>query len=328
MKILSKRERTRRAGATILRTLVSLVLLVLLFSRVNWEEFFQVLEGLNLVYLLFIIVLFYLSIGLSTYKWRAILIYLSIREKLSRLIAIYMIGVYVSNFLPTTVGGDSYRFIRLRSDHPDASDRILSSMVLERGYGFLTLLIANLVLLVVYWQTLQTSQLLFEIEVLIAIGVVALTLLALFGRGVLVRLTAWKSIFNPMVRFADLLAVRDLRTVFVAVVTSLVFVLTTGVSLGLYYRAAGEPISWVYALYVTTVLGIIGIVPLTINGLGLVELIQTLLLGLVGVPLEIVLAVSVLQRVMRLLLSLPGAALYFGGSMRVTQRLDETNDGS
>jgi uncharacterized protein (TIRG00374 family) len=306
----------------LLRAAVSLGLLALLFSRVDWDQFFQVLEGFEGFYLFFIAILFYLSILLSTWKWQAILIYLGISDRFRRLLSIYTIGVYFGNFLPTSVGGDSYRFVKLRADHPGASDRIISSMLLERGYGYLTLLLVNLLLLVFYREALRASDLLFWIEVLIAAGVIGLLVAALFARSAFEKLASWKPALGFLTRLLDLLSVRDPRTVAVAAGTSLLFVLTTGAGLWLYYRGAGEEVSPVYALFVTTLVGIVGILPLTINGLGLVELVQAALFGLIGVPLETVLAVSLLQRVMRLVLSLPGAALYFGGSTRLARRPD------
>jgi uncharacterized membrane protein YbhN (UPF0104 family) len=312
-------EAGRKTALTLLRAAVSLGLLALLFSQVDWGEFFQVLKDFDRLYLISIILLFYLSILLSTIKWQAILEYLGIPESFRSLLSTYMIGVYFGNFLPTSVGGDTYRFIRLRADYPGASDRILTSMLLERGYGYLTLLLVNLVLLAFFWEALRSSQLLFWIEVLIAAGVIALVLAALFARPALGKLAAWRPFLRPLTRLADLLAIKDVRTVAISAGTSLLFVLITGASLALYYRGAGEQVSPVYALFVTTLVGIVGILPLTINGLGLVELIQAALFGLIGIPLETVLAVSLLQRVMRLLLSLPGAALYFRGSTRLAK---------
>lgn len=325
-------ERRRQTWPFLLRTLVSLTLLVLILLQVDWSTFYQILRDLSPIFLVFPILGYYANIGLSTYKWQAILAYLKIKERLGELLSTYTIGVYFSNFLPTSIGGDGYRFLSLRSGHPEHSDRILSSLILERGYGYLTLLLVHFALLLAYWQTIFQSNLLLWIEVIIILVVAAGILLLFLSRGKLSRLAVRWPRLAALERLYQLLAVRDPRTVAISMLTSLLFVLIGGIGLGMYYWAVGAQVNWIYALYVSTLIGIIGIAPITVNGLGLVELVQIALMGITGLSgianfsIEIVLAVSLIQRVLGLLLSLPGAVLYFGRSAKVTESLEQTDD--
>jgi uncharacterized membrane protein YbhN (UPF0104 family) len=61
---------------------------------------------------------------------------------------------------------------------------------------------------------------------------------------------------------------------------------------------------------------IAGILPITLNGLGLVELIQVLLLNSQGVPLEAVLIASLTSRVFGVVLSSLGGFLYLLQTIR------------
>ena len=318
----------RQTWPFILRALVSLTLLVIILLQVDWQEFYLILSDLAPIFLVFPIVGFYVNILLSTYKWQVILVYLQIKEGMGALLRTYMIGVYFSNFLPTSIGGDGYRFLALRSRHPNNSDRVFSSLILERGYGYLTLLLVHFLLLLAYWETLFQSTLLMWIEIIIILGVVAGVLLLFLSRGKLSRLTNRWPRLKVIERLGQLLAIRDPRTIAVSMATSFLFVLIGGIGLGMYYWAVGAQVNWIYAIYVSTLLAIIGIAPITVNGLGLVELVQIALMGMVEISgienfsVEIVLAVSIIQRVLGLLLSTPGAVLYFSRPSRVTEALE------
>jgi uncharacterized protein (TIRG00374 family) len=324
----SGNDRKKNTRATILRALVSIVLLGILLSQVDWPEFFRVLANLKPVYILFPIVGFYINILLSTAKWKEILSYLGLKHRFQSLFTTYLIGVFFTNFLPTSFGGDGYRYLKLRREHNGASDRILSSLLLERGYGYITLLGVNLLLLAAFREVLTSSTLILWLEVLIGLMVFGLILVLWLGKGTVNRLVKWWDGF----RFADkawaLLTIRDPRTIAISLITSLFFVLISGIGLGMYYRAAGVPLNWFYALYITTIIGIIGIAPITINGLGLVELVQSVLLGLVGVSLETVIAIALIQRVLGLILSIPGGILYFRRGMGVAVRAEGKYDGN
>jgi hypothetical protein len=325
-------KQRRQTWPFILRALVSVTLLVIILLQVDWQEFYLILADLSPVYLIFPIVGFYINILLSTYKWQVILVYLGIKKEFRSLLTTYMIGVYFSNFLPTSIGGDGYRFLNLRSDHPKNSDRIFSSLILERGYGYLTLLLVHFALLLAYWQTIFQSTLLMWIEIVIVLVVVAGILLLLLSRGKLSRLTLRWPRLKIIERVSQLLSVRDPRTIAVSIVTSFLFVLIGGIGLGMYYWAVGAQVNWIYAMYVSTLIAIIGIAPITVNGLGLVELVQIALMGIVEISgienfsVEIVLAVSIIQRVLGLLLSIPGAVLYFSRPTQVTESLERTDD--
>ena len=328
MSTLPGTDRTRNTRATLLRALVSIVLLAILFSQVDWPEFFRVLADLQPVYLIVPIIGFYVNIWLSTAKWQAILSYLDLKHRLMSLYSTYLVGVYFTNFLPTSFGGDGYRYLRLRRQHSGASDRILSSLLLERGYGYITLLLVNLLLLAGFRDVMRTSPLIFWIEVIILVMVVGLVLVLLLGKGAVARLVRRWDGFRFLEKAWQLLAIREPRTIAISLITSFFFVLISGIGLGMYYRAAGIPLNWFYALYVTTIIGIIGIAPVTINGLGLVELVQAALLGLIGVPLETVIAIALTQRVLGLILSIPGGVLYFRRGMGVAVTADQEYDGN
>jgi len=78
------------------------------------------------------------GIVLSSMRWQAVLTALGVPSHLGHLISHYLAGQFVSNVLPTTIGGDVLRVSRLsrESGEPPAS---FASVVLERLTGWLIL---------------------------------------------------------------------------------------------------------------------------------------------------------------------------------------------
>ena len=75
---------------------------------------------------------------LGAIRWQRVLIALDVRQPLRRLFSHYMAGQFVSNFLPTTVGGDVVRVGRLTRDTDDGPISF-TSVVFERLSGWLVL---------------------------------------------------------------------------------------------------------------------------------------------------------------------------------------------
>jgi len=84
------------------------------------------------------------GIVLSALRWQKVLEALEIPARLPRLIRHYLAGQFVSNVLPTTIGGDVLRVSRLARD-PGETPGTFASVVLERLTGWLVLPVITIV---------------------------------------------------------------------------------------------------------------------------------------------------------------------------------------
>ena len=75
---------------------------------------------------------------LSALRWQRVLEVLGLHAGLRRLLSHYLAGQFVSNVLPTTIGGDVLRVSRLSRDTGE-SPKTFASVVLERLTGWLVL---------------------------------------------------------------------------------------------------------------------------------------------------------------------------------------------
>ncbi|MCD9623791.1 lysylphosphatidylglycerol synthase transmembrane domain-containing protein [Rhabdothermincola salaria] len=79
-----------------------------------------------------------LALVLSAVRWYQVLRALGLRSRLRRLVPLSFAGQFVSNVLPTTVGGDVLRVSRLSKENGDPAGTF-ASVVLERLTGWLVL---------------------------------------------------------------------------------------------------------------------------------------------------------------------------------------------
>src|SRR5437764_4752130 len=84
------------------------------------------------------------GIVLSTLRWRAVLAALGQDAKLGHLLSHNLAGLFVSNVLPTTIGGDVLRVSRLSRENGESTTSF-ASVVLERLTGWLVLPVITLI---------------------------------------------------------------------------------------------------------------------------------------------------------------------------------------
>jgi len=131
----------------VIRLTFSGVMLAVLIWRVPDVDVSEVLPELTLRTGLWLTVAAALTLGaivLSALRWQRVLDVLGLQAGLRRLVSHYLAGQFVSNVLPTTIGGDVLRVSRL-SKETGESPKTFASVVLERLTGWLVLPIISVV---------------------------------------------------------------------------------------------------------------------------------------------------------------------------------------
>jgi len=131
----------RRWRGLLLRLLGSAVLLGVLVAKAphfDTDELVPTWTAATGWWLLGAAALTLVGIVLSSMRWQAVLTVLGVRTHLGHLINHYLAGQFVSNVLPTTIGGDVLRVSRLSRESGE-SPASFASVVLERLTGWLVL---------------------------------------------------------------------------------------------------------------------------------------------------------------------------------------------
>lgn len=141
----------RRHLVLALRIAVSVVMLFVLFWRmphIEWGALVPEWSAQTGVLLAGAALLTLVGLVLSAVRWRAVLTALGHDAPLSHLLSHVLAGQFVSNVLPTTIGGDVLRVSRLSRETRESAASF-ASVVLERLTGWLVLPVITFVGLLV-----------------------------------------------------------------------------------------------------------------------------------------------------------------------------------
>ena len=131
----------RRSVVLGIRITVSVAMLAVLYWRMpdfEWSALLPRWSSRTAALLGAALGLTLLALVLSAVRWHQVLRALGLRSRLRRLVPLSFAGQFVSNVLPTTVGGDVLRVSRLSKENGDPTGTF-ASVVLERLTGWLVL---------------------------------------------------------------------------------------------------------------------------------------------------------------------------------------------
>ena len=128
-----------RVGASV----ALLVALVWLLPSFDADELWPEFNSATPYWLIGAFLLTLASMVLATARWYEVGRALGLQVQPRRMFSHYMAGIFVSNFVPTTVGGDVLRITRLTSDTDDGPHSF-ASVLLERLSGWIALPVFSL----------------------------------------------------------------------------------------------------------------------------------------------------------------------------------------
>lgn len=250
------------------------------------------------------------------WRWRLLLVGAGVPIPFTTVVQQYFVGIFVNNFLPSTVGGDVAKVYYLGHHHGYRT--VTASVAIDRllGVGLLALLAAAAL-----WVSPVVSPLLTAAQIACSgVAVLAMTLLILTGMGTggLPARVTWLG--ERAVRIAERLQRLRLdmaaplgRPAIVAQAAAVVIGYALAVTV-VYLRfvalqnAADPPFMAMFAVVTATT--VLSNVPISLNGLGLREQLHASLLAPLGISPEIAVAISLLLYAHLVIASLIGFAFW------------------
>jgi hypothetical protein len=132
-------SRWRRVGLAV-RVAVALALFTWLATRIEWPLLFDTLAAIDLRLAVAGLLVMWAGLWIAVLRWRGILQSMHSPLTLGETARVFGSGLFLSLFLPTGVGGDFYRLARTAGGGFGVP-RAAVSLLLERGVGFLALLL-------------------------------------------------------------------------------------------------------------------------------------------------------------------------------------------
>lgn len=270
----------------LLGTLVATVLIVLLIQQEGWSKIVEAVRRISPTNFFLALVSLLISRIFVIARWHVLLQSGGVKIPFSRSAELTLMGLFASNFLPTTVGGD---VVRLAGIMQMGFDRAicLASIAADRIVGLVGMLFAVPFGVVPTWESLE--QVASHSFALMA----SLQRPINFARRTLQTFSIW--LHQPKALLTSLVCTwGNMLFIFVAIYL-LVEGLGNHLSFGL--------VAGLYSLsYLVTLM------PISINGYGLQELSLTyLFLHVGGLSAATSLSMAVLIRIIWMLASLPGA---------------------
>ncbi len=295
----------------VLGTVLSLALLVYLISVQGWEEILRLLGSLppySIWIALGLMLLSRFSVGL---RWYALLHSAGVKMSLWQSLRLTFMGLFASNFLPTTIGGDVVRLAGSIGYRVD-SGVSAASLVVDRLVGMVGM--ASLAPFGLAMVLRPVERFYNEAPQLAFLPALSRTLSRAVSR-VSARLPFVGKIYQKGQTFARSLLrssvywLRHPRGLLLALLCTYAHMLFSFVLIWLLLRGMHQSLSlwkigalWSLNYFITTFL------PISINGLGLQEVtIPYLYATFGGVSMEAGLALTVLMRLLPTFASLPGA---------------------
>ena len=276
-------------------TLLALGLLIYLLSQQGWKEIVYAFRQVPVWRFLIALTLTFISRFAVTGRWHVLLRSAAIRIPFRQTLEITFAGLFASNFLPTTIGGDVVRLggvIRFGYDRAIS----LASLIVDRLVGMAGMAMAALTLI------FSLPALFHALKFSVSTGIVAMQaggwsttkdrLKNAFSR-ILEALRVWLS--NPRALFGAL----AFTWIHMLCVFFSIWILLPGLGESMpFWQIAGL---WALTYFVT-------LLPISVNGLGVQELSITFLFSTFGgITTANALTISIFMRILPMFASLPGA---------------------
>jgi uncharacterized protein (TIRG00374 family) len=125
----------------LIKILVSGGLLYAVISKTGIERVLTTLKGINVFSFVVAVLIYMLTVYLSTIRWRLLL---HERFKMKRLFSLYFIGSFFNHLLPGIIGGDAVKAYYLYRETGQGSSAV-ASVFMDRYIGFTALMLVGLI---------------------------------------------------------------------------------------------------------------------------------------------------------------------------------------
>lgn len=311
----------KKTGLLVLKIVFSVGILVYIFTRVvHLGDLWANLKEADLSYLAVAVALYFLVQTGSAFRWYLLLKPLGIEISFPKILSLYFLGMYFNFFLPSSIGGDVFRVYYLNKETGRLSAST-ASVFLDRDVGMGGLLLAGTAVAAYAGLRIPPGHgvLLAPLFALVGLAFVAANL-ALFYRPTynlihrLLSLFRMKRADEKVERLFDsvnsyrgkwsLMAVTVLISLAVQVGCAFVNMLAAG-AIGMQTQHG-----WIDYMVFIPAIGLVGMIPLSVNGAGWREASYILLFQSVGAEPHQAATLSLLWLGVMIITSLPGGIIY------------------
>lgn len=299
----------------IAKILVSISLMVYLFSQMDTDAFVDRIFNLSPYFVLFAWAFYAGCQWISAYRWQMFLAVKSIHVRLSTLFSFYMVGMFLNNFLPGAVGGDAVKAYDLYR-HTEDGNISIASVFLERFTGLIGLIVIAVIAAIFGMKDIESTVVMWAVWGTL-LFLLAVVFMIWSGPGFKIINTLIKLLLPSFVekKFSELYkAVHSYRSHKKVLMHSILISIVLQFLFALYYvltaMALGIEIDLIYFLLFLPIITIVTMIPISFGGLGVREGLMVVLFAEVGVSSADIVSISLTVYFINTLLSLWGGAIF------------------
>lgn len=312
VRIFLKNKRTK----FILKAGISVVLFAWVVAKVDWKTAWGFVSQVSFPLLFLYIVILVSGMTVSAYKWQILTRYKGFRKSLRWHFETYLAGTFVNNFLPSTLGGDTYRAIQLGTDKEGRRSPAVSTIFFDRLTGIWSLALLGCLFSFVQYTSMAPHPLWLGIAITMGVLVAGDMILTLDKRGFFVGLGRYfsKPIEHLIVEIASYRDETTVKRVFgLAIAFNLI-----GVGLANYilFHAFGLPVGILQFLSVIFIINAIAAIPVSVNNIGIKEWAYFVFFGYLGLSTDVAVTVAIVSRFVQMLISFFALPGYLRGRRR------------
>ena len=286
----------------IIGSLVSLILFVYLIAQHDWEIVFSILDQLSIICLFAVFLLYFGGTVVNGIRWLILLNIAKIEVPLIEVFKITYVGLFVSNFLPSTIGGDGTRFVNLL--RYDARKRIcLASVIIDR---FLNIIVMFLILpFAIFAFIPELNQLflkLFNGDSDSKSRIIQFSQVNILGAFI-------PKIKNQIRETISLIGIywKKPKSLILALFVAVIALLFSFSGTYLMAVSLGITVSIFEVIQIASIVYVFSLIPISLNGLGVRELIMTTLYVSLGSTIEEATLLALVTRLLMVIVTSVGA---------------------
>lgn len=298
------------------KALISAILFVWVVIKVDWTVAWEYVSEVSFPLLFLYVALLLVGMLVSSCKWRMLTRHKGFKKSCSWHFQTYLAGTFVNNFLPSTIGGDTYRALELGTDAEGKHSPAVSTIFFDRLTGLWALALLGCIFSFLQYVEMMKHPFWLLIVSLMGLFLIIDILLTFDKNGYFIRVGRYFS--EPIGNLVyEMTGFRDRRVVKKVFVLSIFFNLI-GVGLANYvlFHAFGLSIGIFEFLGVIFVINAIAAVPISVNNIGVKEWAYFIFFGYLGLSTDVAVTVAIVSRFVQMILSFFSIPGYIRGKKR------------
>ena len=306
-----------------IKLIISAALIYWVARKIDFSHFRDAWSKIDYWYLAFAYILLFVSVLANSLKWWKLLQVQKVKTSYMRVTSHYLVGYLFNNFI--TGVGEVKRMYDLSKESGNPHG-VVASVVMERWTGVISQV--TMALLALGWAYKEIPQL---HNILLICGVLFLILLAVFlllgkishipfidrFKKIHEWLDTFREAHSEYIKQPGSLATAFLLSLVAPIMLIFIHWLLI---LGIGYQAS----LWSFVLFIP-IISVFSQLPVTINGIGVQELLFVHLFAIAGIPAETSFTVSILSHLLKIGVGLVGGIIYLVREEKTKENTQEDN---